>query len=308
MIWQGILIGLVTGIIATLVADNPHVRFNLERLFRKLIGRPLISATLSGFTNFCNDGIFLIYCIELKNKMWLTSQIPKVYLLSTGDIDYDSRAYKPFIYFRSHGMSGIRLNQSMEQLLEEYSSKIISYTPDNPALGLTLSRRMPYRIVVLCELIELEILKADETKEDTLKVTAPLNSVKVVGDLRLPVASPMPKTYPGASWDTRVISEDFGLIDSFNISIPQNLEEQQPLGDTWKVFMMKNRDPCLLDLGPEMLFTWPLRFHVDGCKIIVKSNNPKEIEIEKPKKTRRLGIRGISKKRKIDINRGIQIQ
>jgi hypothetical protein len=309
MIWQGILIGLVTGIIATLIADNPHVRFNLERLFRQLIGRPLISATLSGFTNFCNDGIFLIYCIELKNKMWLTSQIPKIYLLSMGDIEYDSRAYKPFIYFRSHGMSIHRLNQSMEQLLEEYGSKIISYTPDNPNLGLALSRIIPYRVVVLCELIKLDILKKDKTKEHALKAAVPLNSMKVVGDLRLPVADPMPKTYPGASWNTSVISEDFGLIDSFNISIPQDLEEQQPLGDTWKVFMMKNRAPCLLDLGPEMLLTWPLRFHVDGCEITVKSNNPKEIEIKKPKKKiHGLEIRGKSKKRRIDIIRGIQIQ
>lgn len=309
MIWQGILIGLVTGIIATLIADNPYVRFNLERLLRKLIGRPLISATLSGFTNFCSDGLFLIYCIELKNKMWLTSQIPKVYLLSRGDIDYDSRAYKPFIYFRSHGMSGNRLNQSMEQLLEEYGRKVVSYTPDKPDLGLTLSRRMPYRIVVLCELVELEIPKQDETKEHTLNVAPPLNSMKVVGDLRLPVADPMPKTHPGASWDTRVISEDFGLIDSFNISIPQDLEEQQPLGDSWKVFMMKNRAACLLDLGPEMLCTWPLRFNVDGCEIVVKSNNPRKIEIKKPKKKiHGLEIRRISKKRRINITHGIQIQ
>lgn len=308
MIWQGILIGLVTGIIATLIADNPYVRFNLERFFRKLIGRPLISATLSGFANFCNDGIFLIYCIELKNKMWLTSQIPKVYLLSRGDIDYDARAYKPFIYFRSRGISGDRLNQSMGQLLEEYGSRIIPYTPDNPGLGLTLSRRMPYRVVVLCELIEL-VQEEDETKKHALKDTAPLNSVKVVGDLRLPVADPMPKTYPGASWDIRVISEDFGLIDLFNIVIPQDLEERQPLGDSSNVLMMKNRPPCLLDLGPEMLVTWPLRFNVDGCEIVVQSNDPKEIEVKKPKKKiHGLETRRISKKRKIAITGGIQIQ
>jgi len=308
MIWQGIFIGLVTGIIATLIAGNPYVRFNLERLFRKLIGRPLISATLTGFSNFCNDGIFLIYCVELKNKMWLTSQIPKVYLLSRGDIDYDARAYKPLIYFRSHGLSGNRLNQSMEQVLKEYGSRIVPYTPDNPALGLTLSRRMPYRVVVLCELIEL-VQEKNDTKEHALEIDAPLNSAKVVGDLRLPVADPMPETYPGAHWDIRVISEDFGLIDLFNIVIPQDLEERQPLGDSSDVLMMKNRPPCLLDLGPEMPVTWPLRFTVDGCQIVVKSNNPKELEIKKPrKKTHRLETRRISKKRKIAITGGIQIQ
>jgi hypothetical protein len=297
MNWQGIIIGLAIGIIATLIADNPHVRFHSEKLFRKLIGKPLISATLSGFANYCSDGMFLIYCIELKNRMWLTPQIPRIYLLSEGAIAYDSHAYKPFIYFRSRGMSGDKLNQSMEQLLEEHGSKIIPYTPDNPDLGLILSRRMPYRVVVLCELVK------------NLPVIGPLNSVKVVGELRLPVANPMPKTFPGAWWNMRVISEDFGLIDSFHISIPKDLEEQQPLGDRVEVLELKDRPPCLLDLGYEMMLTWPLRFNVDGCQIVVKSNGPKEIEIKKrKKKPHGLRVRGVLQKRKIDINRGIQIQ
>ena len=315
MSWQGILIGLVTGIIATLIADNPHVRFHLEKFFRKLIRKPLISATLSGFTNYCIDGMFLIYCIELKNRMWLTSQIPRVYLLSRGAFDYDSRAYKPFVYFRSRGMSGNKLNQTMEQLLEEYGSKIISYTPDNPDLGLTLSRRMPYRVVVLCELVKednlplVELGKKDNAKEHPLKVVGPLNSVKVVGELRLPVANPMPKTSPGAWWNMSVISEDFGLIDSFHISIPKDLEEQQPLGDTVEVYKMKERPPCLLDLGYETMLTWRLRFNVDDCEIVVKSNYPKEIEIKKPKKKiHGIDLRGILKRHKIDTDRGIQIQ
>lgn len=249
-----------------------------------------------------------MYCLELGNRMWLTSQIPNVYLLSRGDIDYDARAYKPFIYFRSHGMSGNRLNQSMEQLLQEYSSRIVPYTPDNPDLGLTLSRRMPYRVVVLCELIEL-VQEKDETKEHALQSDTPLNSAKVVGALRMPIADPMPETYPGAHWDIRVISEDFGLVDLFNIVIPEDLEERQPLGDSSDVLMMKNRPPCLLDLGPEMPVTWPLRFAVDGCQIVVKSNNPKEMEVKKPrKKTHRLERRRISKKRETAITGGIQIQ
>jgi hypothetical protein len=185
----------------------------------------------------------------------------------------------------------------MEQLLEEYGSKIIPYTPDNPDLGLTLSRRTPYRVVVLCELV----------KKDNL--LGPLNSLKVVGELRLPVANPMPKTSPGAWWNMRVISEDFGLIDSFHISIPKDLEEEQPLGDRVKVYEMKDRPPCLLDLGCEITLTWRLRFNVDDCEIVVKSNYPKEIEIKKPKKkVHGIEIRGILKKRKIDMNRGIQIQ
>ncbi len=168
---------------------------------------------------------------------------------------------------------------------------------------------MPYRIVALCELIELEILENMETKKHTPKVMEPLNSVKVVGNLHLPVANPMLETHPGARWDIRVISEDFGLIDVFNIVIPRDLEEQQPLGDSHRVFMMKNRPPCLMDLGSEMLVTWPLRFKVDGCEIKVRSNNPMEIEVTKPKKkTHKLRIKGTSKRRQINVPRGIRIQ
>ena len=311
MSWQGILIGLATGIIATLIADNPHVRFHLEKFFRKLTGKPLISATLSGFTNYCSDGMFLIYCIELKNRMWLTSQIPRVYLLSRGTFDYDSRAYKPFIYFRSHGLFGSKTECTMEQLLEEYGSKIIPYTPDNPDLGLTLSRRMSYRVVVLCELVNNDnLVNKDYAKEgQSPRVFGPLNSLKVVGELRLPVANPMPKTSPGAWWDMRVISEDFGLIDMFHITIPKDLTEQEPLGDSVDVYKMKERPPCLLDLGYETMLTWRLRFNVDDCEIVIKSSYPKEIEIKKPKKKiHGIDIRGIFRKHKIDINRGIEIQ
>ena len=311
--WLGILIGLLTGIVATLIADNPHVRFHLEKIFRKLIGKPLISATLSGFTNYCSDGMFLIYCIELKNKMWLTSQIPRVYLLSEGAIDYDSRAYKPFIYFRSRGISGDKLSHTLEQLLEEYGSKILPYTPDNPSLGLTLSRRMPYRVVVLCELVKedklpvLEMAKKDDTKENRSKVIGPLNSVEVVGELRLPVANPMPITFPGAWWIMRIISEDFGLIDVFNIKIHEDLKEKEPLGDSVDALKMNNRPPCLLDLNYDNNLTWPLRFVINDCQIVVKSSYPREIVVKKPKKKRGTGLRR-AKKRSVALQRGIQIQ
>lgn len=296
--WQGILIGLITGIIATLIADNPQVRFHLEKAFRKLTGKALISAKLTSFTNYCDDGMFLIYCIELKNNMWLTPQIPRVYLLSEGAIDYDSHAYKPFVYFRARGMSGMKLEYTTKRLLEEYGSKIIPYTPDNPSLSLNLSRRMAYRVVIMCELI----------KREDAKESVPLNALKIVGELYAAVASPMPKTAPGAWWNMLVISEDFGLIDVFNIKIPKDLEEKEPLGDSTDVLKMHNRPPCLLDLNYDNRLTWPLRFTVNDCEIVVKSNYPREIEVKKPKKKRGIRLEKTSRKRGITVDRGIQIQ
>lgn len=296
--WLGILVGLLTGIVATLVADNPHIRFHLEKYVRNLVGKPLTSAKITSFTNYCQDGMFLIYCIELTNRMWLTPQIPKVYMLSEGAIAYDSHAYKPFIYFRSRGISGNKLNYTTQQLLDEYSSKITPYSPDSPSLSLTLSRRMPYRVVFLCELVNSE----------NAKPGVALNSLKVVGDLYAAVANPMPKTMPGAWWNMRIISEDFGLIDVFNIKIPEDLKEREPLGDSIRALNMKNRPPCLLDLNYDNSLTWPLRFVVNDCQIVVKSSYPREIVVKKPKRKRGIGLRRISRKRGLAPYQGIQIQ
>ena len=296
--WQGVLIGLITGIIATLLGGNPHVRFGVEKVFRKLMGKTLISATLTSFTNYCHNGMFLVYCIELKNKMWLTPRISRVYLLSEGTIDYDSHAYKPFVYFRASGMSWMKLEYTTEQLLEEYSSKIIPYTPDNPNLGLNLSRTMPYRVVVMCELI----------RRDNAKESLPLNASNIVGELYAAVANPMTKTPLGAWWDMLVISEDFGLIDVFNIKIPKDLKEKESLGNSRDALKMNNRPPCLLDLNYDNKLTWPLRFTVNDCQIIIKSSYPREIEVKRPKKKRGIRLPRISRKREITPSHGIQIQ
>jgi len=295
--WLGILIGLLTGIMATLIADNPNIRFHLEKYIRKLLGKPLTSAKITSFINYCQDGMFLIYCIELTNQMWLTTRIPRVYMLSQGAIDYDSHAYKPFIYFRSRGISGNKLDCTTQQLLDEYSSKITPYSPDNPDLSLTLSRRMPYRVVFLCELVNSE----------SLKTNVALNSLKVVGELHVAVTNPMPKTMPGAWWNMLVISEDFGLIDVFNIKIPEDLKEKEPLGDSVDALKMNNRPPCLLDLNYDNNLTWPLRFVINDCQIVVKSSYPREIVVKKPKKKRGTGLRR-AKKRSVALQRGIQIQ
>ncbi len=73
--------------------------------------------------------------------------------MSRGDLEHNSHVYKPFIYFRSHSGFGIK-TKSIKQLLEEYSSSIVPYTPDSPNLSLTLSKVMPYRVVCFCASLE----------------------------------------------------------------------------------------------------------------------------------------------------------
>jgi hypothetical protein len=163
---------------------------------------------------------------------------------------------------------------------------------------------------VLCELVNNDnIINKDLTKEGSPMVFGPLNSLNIVGELLLPVANPMLKTGPGAWWDMNIISEDFGLIDTFHITIPKDLAEQKPLGDSIDVYKMRERPPCLLDLGYETTLTWRLRFNVDDCEIVVKSNVQKGIEIKKPKKKiHGIEIAVIFRKRNIDRARGIEIQ
>lgn len=273
-LWQAFVLGLSSGVVATLIADNPQVRFHVEKALRKIAGRPLVSVSLSSFTNFCKNGLLLIHCIELKNCMWLTTAIPRVYFLSRGTFAYDAHAYKPFIYFRSHGLSGNKTDFTPNEVLKEYSNKIVAYEPDNPLLGMSISKAVPTRVVVICEAIHLD----EQTQRQ------PMNHLKMVGELHAAVANPMPLVSPGAWWDMRLISEDFGFIDNLHIMIPKDLAEREPLGDSVDVFKMPERPPCLIDIDYAG-FTWPLRFTVNDCKILAKRRAPGEtlFEVTMPK-------------------------
>lgn len=294
----GILLGLLTGIIATLVADNPQVRFYFEKFIRKCLGQPLVTVQLTGFPNYCHDGMLMVFCLEIKNKMWFTSQIPRVYLLASGMFEYDSRAYKPLLYFRSHGLYGFRIEQSLDDVLNEYQSSIIPYSQDQPNLGLTLSRKSWYRVAVLCEMIKY-------TDDENSRF---MNTGHMLGELRIPIANPMPSTKPGAWWDINLISEDFGLIDIFHVKIPDNLEEEQSLGDRHTVFQMKERAACFLDLGLENMLTWPLRLVIDDASISVKQENGWIYVVTKPKKMIHHIRLNIRRRNRLKIFNGIKIQ
>jgi hypothetical protein len=245
------LLGLLSGILATLIAGNPYLRFRMEKSIRRTLRKPLVSASLRTFPIYCKGGILFLHCIELKNAMWLTSVIPKVYFLSYGPWAYDSHAYKPFIYFRSRGLSTVQLDVTPTQLFQEYSDNVIPYTPDNPSLSMNISKSVPLRVVVICELIEWVNRNEEEA----------LNHIKIVGKLHAGVANPMPVVSPGAKWGMTIISEDFGIADNINVGVPANLEEQEPLGDSSYVLQMKERPPCLMDVSYHNL-TWPLRLEI----------------------------------------------
>ncbi len=254
----GILAGIISGIIATLIASNPNFTFHVEKAIRKVLRKPLLTVRLVTFTNFCSDGFLLIHCVEIRNNMWLNTIIPRVYCMSTGKIPYDSRAYKPFCYFRSSGLFGVRTKSTIDEVLNEYSKNIVGYTPSGFSLGINLSRGMPLRVAVICESIRRDAYPELNISHPNWK---PLNHMKVVGDICAAIADPTPLIPLGSWWDLRVISEDFGEIDKFRIEIPKDLKEREPLGSTSYVLEMKERPPCLLDIGLDHFgFNWLLRF------------------------------------------------
>jgi hypothetical protein len=251
------ILGLLSGILATLLAGNPRVRFSIERRIRRILRRPLVKATLSTFDISCKGGMLLLHCIKLRNNMWATPLIPKIYFISYGPWACDSHAYKPFIYFRYHGGFGFQTDVTPTQLLTEYGSNITPYVPDNPSLTISISREVPRQVVVVCEAIN-NLNKRSHGK--------PLNHVRIVGNLHAAVANPMPMVLPGVSWNLRIISEEFGLVDNIQVGIPQNLKKMRPLGESIDVIGTKERPLCLLDiLRSAKSLTWPLRLEIqDG--------------------------------------------
>jgi hypothetical protein len=247
------VLGLLSGILVTLTAGNPRVRFIVERKIRRILGRPLVEASLSMFEVACKGGMLLLHCIELRNAMWATPLIPKIYFVSYGPWSYDSHAYKPFIYFRYHGMFDNRTDITPAQLLTEYSGNIIPYVPDNAGLNINISREVSRRVVVVCEAID-NLRKRSHGKA--------LNHVRIVGKLHAAVTNPMPTVSPGASWTLEIISEEFGFVDGISVGIPSNLKNVRPMGDSMDVISTKERPLCLLDISSSRL-TWPLRLVIE---------------------------------------------
>ena len=298
--WQGFITGLLSGVLASLLAGNSNMRFYVEAFVRRRLGRPLVSVKLVSFTHYCRDGLLLVHAIELRSCMWFTPSIPRVYLLSRGAIDYDAHAYKPFVYFRSRGLSQDKLDYTPSEAMAECGSKVVPYSPDDPSLSLTISRTVPIRIAFICEAIDLQ----------GRHVETPMNHLKVVGKLHAAVANPMPEVKPGSWWNTSIVSEEFGFIDGLHVTVPEDLLDREPLGDRADVLDTPNRPACLmvLDFGG---YNWPVRFIVNDCELVVKKNYPRKVEVRKPDKERRQRRRGTlsaHRKRTKLPDEGIKIQ
>ncbi|MGD9224630.1 MAG: hypothetical protein PVH22_15360, partial [Desulfobacteraceae bacterium] len=255
---------------AALIAGNVHIRFLVENSFRKLIGKPIVSIRLVTIKKHCKDGQFLTHCLELTNMMWFCPVIPNIYLISQGQIPYESQAYVPSFHFKSHGMNHFE-KRDTKSALKDISEKIIPRTPGNSSLGFNLRRGLPIRVVLLCERIH----------QNQHKDINSLNEQHILGDLYIAVTNPMYKTALGVIWFTSIVSEDLGYIDGFKIEIPKELAGLKALGSSADIHKKPVRHPCLSDVGVLGL-TWPLRFVIDDLRILIKGGVKARIEIINP--------------------------
>lgn len=258
----------MSGVFATLLADNDKIKFNFEKVIRIIMNKPLISLNLNCVMHVCRNGdLLLLHCIGISNRMWFTTNIPNTYFLSHGNFSGDAAAYKPALHFTSTGMDFLKDEQTGQQLLKEYSERVSLYKPDSTINGMDLKKGFPIKIIVLIELIENEKYSKNES----------LNESNILGNLYAAVNNPMPEVSPGDKWDIRMVSEKFQTLEYLKLAIPSDLAEKDPLGSSSvEVAQMENRPLGLHDLNSRFP-TWPLRISLEKYHISVKA---KEIDIK----------------------------
>ena len=60
------LLGLLSGILATLIAGNPQIRFQCEKFVRKVLKKPLVNATLRTFRIFAKMDLYSSIVSQLR--------------------------------------------------------------------------------------------------------------------------------------------------------------------------------------------------------------------------------------------------
>ena len=245
------LLGLLSGILTTLVAGNPYVRFHTEKFIRNRLRKPLVSASPRTISVYCKHGMLFLHCIELTNRMWLTPVIPRVFCNAPTTLNW----YEPCQYFFDSTFKYFK-NGTLDEVVKGYRDCVMAYTSDDSKRRSDIFKHTPKRVVVIVEPVNLEEKEGKDT---------PLNHIKKVGELHLGSRNLMPVLPSGYEWNMAIISEEFGLIDTIHLRIPANIEERWPLRDSHDVLKMKERPLTLMDVGVVNL-TWPLRLEIQDSR------------------------------------------
>jgi hypothetical protein len=234
-----ILSGAIIGILIGLLVGSPWIRFKAEKFVRDLFKRPILSIELISRIVNCKDGFVLFHGLSLKNKMWFTNKIPLVVCTAPTTLNRGTLC--------EH--IGTMWDDNLEiitisEFRKEYYKCIITQTQDDSKRKMDIYRGVGKTVYVIMEEIHIE----DQS--------IPLNESNKIGKFYLNSRNLMPDLKIGWNQTLNVVSDDFGLIDTIKIKIPDNLGGKEPLDRS--LLGKRDRDKCLLDVGIPTL-RWPLR-------------------------------------------------
>jgi hypothetical protein len=163
------LIGLITGIIATLIAGNPLVRFKVEKFIRDKLGIPLIFVLLSTKEILCNDGLLLLHGIKIINRMWFTPKLTKCFCNAPTTLNWRENCnYFGDVTFKLYQPKGV------DEVLKDYLRCNMERTTDPGRRALDIPKIIGRTVEVITEPVDLQ---------NEFKNQIPLNHVKKVGPL-----------------------------------------------------------------------------------------------------------------------------
>lgn len=237
--------GAIIGISIGLLIGSSWIRFKAEKRLRDLFKRPILSMELKSRIVYCKDGLVLFHGLSLKNKMWFTNKIPSAVCTAPTNLNWETLC--KWIGTMWDDNPGII---TISEFRKEYHKCIITQTRDDSKRKRDIYRGVGKTVYVIMEEIRIE------------DPSIPLNRSNKIGEFHLNSRNLMPDLKIGWNQTLRVISEDFGLIDTIKIKIPDNLGEKEPLD--FSSLGKKDSDKCLLDVGIPL--RWPLRLEQNRKK------------------------------------------
>ena len=244
-----IVSGAIIGILIGLLVGSPLIRFKAEKFFRDLFKRPILSMELTSREVHCKDGYVLFHGLSLRNKMWFTNKIPLVVCTAPVTLNWGTLCkHIGTIWDDNPGISTI------SEFRKEYHRCISTQTRDDSKRKMDIYRGVGKTVYVIMEEIYIE------------DFSIPLNESNKIGKFYLNSRNLMPDLQIGWNRTLIVVSEDFGLIDTVKIKIPDNLGEKEPLDRS--LLGKRDRDRCLSDVGIYGL-RWPLRIE-QNRKIVIR--------------------------------------
>lgn len=246
-----LVIGIMTGIIVGLLVGSPWIRFKVEKKVRDFFFLPLLEVNLKSKQIHCKDGLVLLHGISLRNKMWFTNTIPVVFCSTKTTLNWA-------IMCNHIGTMWDGENQlySIDEFIGKLKQCLLEQTRNGENRNIDIYRTAHRVLYILVE----------KFPTDT---EVPLNEINSVGQFYLNTRNLMPELKVGWKETLHIGSYDFGLIETFNLEIPENLLDKKNVSES--ELYSKHGEKCLTDVG--IILRYPLRLNVyrrKNLKLFIK--------------------------------------